>query len=113
MPSRPTCSAPRRRFTCYGHTPHAQALLFLRTSHFFQLTSYFVQALPLLVGPGANPNPNPNLNPSPNFNPNPNQALLFSSDLEQSAKHLREALRLDPDAAEAGRALKKVRGREP
>ena len=37
------------------------------------------------------------------------QALLFSSDLEQSAKHLREALRLDPDAAEAGRALKKVR----
>ena len=37
------------------------------------------------------------------------KALLFSSDLEQSAKHLREALRLDPDAAEAGRALKKVR----
>jgi tetratricopeptide (TPR) repeat protein len=59
------------------------ALLTLRTSHFFQLTSYCVQA------------------------------LLFSSDLEQSAKHLREALRLDPDAAEAGRALKKVRGREP
>jgi hypothetical protein len=96
----------------YSPCPGA-ALLTLRTSHFFQLTSYFVQALPLLVGPGANPNPNPNLNPNPNFNPNPNQALLFSSDLEQSAKHLREALRLDPDAAEAGRALKKVRGREP
>ena len=28
------------------------------------------------------------------------KALLFSSDLDQSAKHLREALRLDPDAAE-------------
>ena len=84
-------------------------------TYFSLLPTYFLlrTGAALLVGPGANPNPNPNLNPNPNFNPNPNQALLFSSDLEQSAKHLREALRLDPDAAEAGRALKKVRGREP
>ena len=36
-------------------------------------------------------------------------ALLFSADLDQAQKHLREALRLDPDAAEAGRAMKKAR----
>ena len=36
-------------------------------------------------------------------------ALLFSADLDQAQKHLREALRLDPDDAEAGRAMKKVR----
>jgi len=36
-------------------------------------------------------------------------ALMFSEELEQSTKHLREALRLDPDDAEAGRTLKKVR----
>jgi len=37
------------------------------------------------------------------------RALLFSADLDQAQKHLREALRLDPDDAEAGRAIKKVR----
>ena len=36
-------------------------------------------------------------------------ALLFSADLDQAQKHLREALRLDPDDAEAGRAMKKAR----
>ncbi len=41
-------------------------------------------------------------------------ALLFGGDLEdgnldQAAKHLKEALRLDPDHPEAGRAIKKAR----
>lgn len=36
-------------------------------------------------------------------------ALMYAEDLEQSTKHLREALRLDPDEHEAGRTLKKVR----
>lgn len=36
-------------------------------------------------------------------------ALMYSSDLDQARKHLREALRLDPDHPEGGRALKRVR----
>merc|ERR1719502_849327 len=34
---------------------------------------------------------------------------MFSEDLEQAAKHLREALRLDPDDADAGRAAARLR----
>jgi len=36
-------------------------------------------------------------------------ALLYSADLDQAAKHLREALRLDPDDTEGARTMKKVR----
>lgn len=36
-------------------------------------------------------------------------ALLLSSDLEQAQRHLREALRLDPDDSEAARAMKRAR----
>lgn len=36
-------------------------------------------------------------------------ALMYSSDLDQARKHLREALRLDPDDSEAGNKLKRVR----
>jgi len=36
-------------------------------------------------------------------------ALMLNADLDQAQKHLREALRLDPDAQEAGQAIKKVR----
>jgi len=36
-------------------------------------------------------------------------ALMFSADLDQAQKHLREALRLDPDDKEAGQTIKKVR----
>jgi len=36
-------------------------------------------------------------------------ALMYSSDLDQARKHLREALRLDPDHPEGGRVLKRVR----
>ena len=36
-------------------------------------------------------------------------ALMFNADLDQAQKHLREALRLDPDGQEAGRTIKKVR----
>lgn len=36
-------------------------------------------------------------------------ALLYSADLDQAQKHLREALRLDPDDAEGARTMKKVR----
>lgn len=36
-------------------------------------------------------------------------ALLFSAEIDQAQKHLREALRLDPDDVEAGRAMKKAR----
>ena len=37
------------------------------------------------------------------------EALLLSSDLDQASRHLREALRLDPDNSAAGRTMKKVR----
>ena len=37
------------------------------------------------------------------------QRLMFSTELEQAAKHLREALRLDPDDSEGARTMKKVR----
>jgi len=36
-------------------------------------------------------------------------ALLFSAELDQAQKHLREALRLDPDDSEGARTMKKVR----
>jgi len=36
-------------------------------------------------------------------------ALFYSADLDQAHKHLKAALRLDPDDAEAGRTMKKVR----
>jgi len=36
-------------------------------------------------------------------------ALMYSSDLDQARKHLRAALRLDPDHPEGGRALKRVK----
>mmetsp|Transcript_82929 Transcript_82929/g.165535 ORF Transcript_82929/g.165535 Transcript_82929/m.165535 type:complete len:370 (-) Transcript_82929:134-1243(-) len=36
-------------------------------------------------------------------------ALLYSADLDQAQKHLKEALRLDPDDAEGARTMKKVR----
>jgi len=36
-------------------------------------------------------------------------ALMLSADLDQAQKHLREALRLDPDDVEAGQSIKKVR----
>ena len=39
-------------------------------------------------------------------------ALMYSSDLDQARKHLREALRLDPDDPETQRALKRVRNLE-
>jgi Flp pilus assembly protein TadD len=34
--------------------------------------------------------------------------LLLAADFEQATKHLREALRLDPDDAEGARTMKKV-----
>lgn len=37
------------------------------------------------------------------------EALLLASDIDQASKHLREALRLDPDNSAAGRTMKKVR----
>jgi len=37
------------------------------------------------------------------------QALLFNGDMDQSVKHLREALRLDPDHSEAQKAHKKAK----
>ena len=36
-------------------------------------------------------------------------ALMYSKDLDQASKHLREALRLDPDLQEAQQGMKKVR----
>ena len=36
-------------------------------------------------------------------------ALMYSTDLDQARKHLREALRLDPDHPEGARALKRVK----
>lgn len=36
-------------------------------------------------------------------------ALMYAADLDQARKHLREALRLDPDHPEGGRTLKRVR----
>jgi len=36
-------------------------------------------------------------------------ALMLNADLDQAQKHLREALRLDPDDKEAGQTMKKVR----
>ena len=36
------------------------------------------------------------------------QALLLAADFDQATKHLREALRLDPDDVEGARTMKKV-----